>query len=279
MDNPMKAALIALSLLSSTVLACEASQLGLSGSVMVPTCFPSQMPDQCRNAGELLGHYMEAVPDSDDVLTIGIHSSPWHLYDTEMRILSIDEFASSVRSGLDGKVTRIELIASWTAVSPSPGVPSLAAQLSDALGGFPVSGESGFLWLNKDGTRHTTRQAFTVREGAGSYSASEGEPLLVSLVAGWPAQLPENAAPGDAYVQMRAAAGKDILLLCPDKALLGFEHAAEMGNAVAAYNAAIMRLERSGKSDRAAALALLERGAALGDEKSRVKLDLLRSNN
>lgn len=72
---------------------------------------------------------------------------------------------------------------------------------------------------------------------------------------------------------MRAAAGWDVFFLCPDKALAGFERAAAKGSAIAAYNAALMRLERGREGDRTAALALLERGVALGDAKSKARLE------
>ena len=127
--------------------------------------------------------------------------------------------------------------------------------------------------MAKDGTRRTTRQAFTLREGAGSYYLPEGAEVFVPLVDGWPAfvqdQIPEN----DPDLLMRGAAGWDVFFLCPDKALAGFEHAATKGSAIAAYNAALMRLERGSKGDRAAAIKLLERGASLGDARSRARLD------
>lgn len=75
-------------------------------------------------------------------------------------------------------------------------------------------------------------------------------------------------------MQMLAAAGQELFFLCPDKALAGYERAAAKGSAVAAYNAALMRLERG---ERAAALTLFERGAALGDAKSRTRLDAILS--
>ena len=273
----MKASVLMLCLLSPVAQACETASLPLSGTVSVPTCSPTQNPENCIYSGKALSQYMEAVPDSDDILTIGLHTSPWRMYDGDMRILTIDELAASIKPTLDHKVKRIELIGSWTGTSPSPGKQSLATRLSNALDGFPVAGEDGFLWLKQDGTRRTTQQAFTLREGAGAYFLPKNEELLVSLAAGWFSQsqglLPEN----DAVLQMRAAAGADIFMLCPDGALNGFEHAAEAGSAIAAYNAAIMRLERGGAGDRTAALALLDRGAALGDEKSMARLKLERS--
>lgn len=153
-------------------------------------------------------------------------------------------------------------------------MPSLADRVSKALGGFPVKGEDGFLWLAKDGSRRTTRQAFTTREGASSYFLPGGSEVFVSLVGGWPAYVQDQIAENDADMLMRAAAGWDVFFLCPDKALTGFEHAATIGSPIAAYNAALMRLERGADGDHASALVLLERGAALGDAKSRQRLNV-----
>jgi hypothetical protein len=273
----MKPILLALCIISPAALACDTSHLSLSGTANVQTCSPNEASD-CVYAGEAVHQYMEKVPDSDAVLTIGLQSSPWRLYDGEMRILAVDELVGAVRPKLNDTLERIELIGSWTGVSPAPGVASLAERVSKALDGLPVKGEDGFLWLAQDGTRRTTRQAFTLREGAGSYFLPKGSEVLVPLAAGWPAYVQDRIPEDDAGLLMRAAAGWDVFFLCPDKALAGFEHAAEKGSAIAAYNAALMRLERDADGDRTAALALLERGAALGDAKSRTRLDAERTH-
>jgi hypothetical protein len=211
------------------------------------------------------------------VFTIGMQSSPWRMYDGDMRILTVDDVAAAVRAKLDGKVERVELIASWTGVSPQAGVPSLAERVSKALGGFPVKGEDGFLWLAPDGTRRTSRQAFTLREGAGSYFLPKGSEVFVPLVAGWPAFVEDRIPDDNPDLLLRAAAGWDVFFLCPARALAGFERAAAKGSAIAAYNAAVMRLERDGDGDRAAAFALLERGMALGDARSRARIEIERA--
>lgn len=273
----MKPALLALCLLSPAALACDTSHLQLSGSVSVTTCSPKQGDKDCVESVSALHEYIKAVADDDEVITIVLHASPWRMYDGQMRVLTADDLANMIKPKLDGKPQRVELIASWTSVSPAPGVPSLAERVSRALGGFPVKGEDGFLWLAKDGSRRTTRQAYTVREGAGSYFLPQGAEVLVSLAAGWPAYVQDEISDDEPDLLMRAAAGWDVFLLCPDKALAGFELAADKGSAIAAYNAAVVRLERGGPGDRAAALALLERGAALGDDKSRKRLDAERA--
>lgn len=271
-----RTALLALCLLSPTTQACDTSHLRLSGTTTVESCFPQQASSDCVYAGKALYQYLEAVPDSDAVYAIGLQSSPWRMYDGQMRIISPEEVAHDVRTGLNDKVKHVELIGSWTGVAPAPGVESLAERVSKALDGFPVQGEDGFLWLAQDGTRRTTHQAFTLREGAGTYYVHQGGEVMAAMVAGWLAYLQDQLPPDDANAQMGAAVGWDVFFLCPDKALAGFEHAANLGSAIAAYNAAVMRLERGSDGDRESALALLERGATLGDAKSRVRLDVER---
>ncbi len=269
---------VMLCLLSPATLACDTSHLQLSGVMSLETCSPKQDSADCVYAGKALYEYMEAIPDSDELFTIALQASPWRMYDGEMRILTADDVADAVRPQLGGKLERVELVASWTDVSPGPGEPSHADRVSKALGGFPVTGEDGFLWLAQDGTRRTTRQAFTTREGAGSYFVPKGSEVFVPLVAGWPAHVQDEIPDADTDMLTRAAAGWDIFFLCPDKALAGFEHAATKGSGIAAYNAALMRLERGAGGDRAAALALLERGAALGDAKSIARLKVERAH-
>lgn len=267
--------LLALGLMAPTARACGSSHLGLSGVVHLTTCDPQSSQD-CVNAAGAVYEYMEAVPDPDTVYTVGLPSSPWRMYDGEMRIITVEDMAELVRPKLD-TVESVELIGSWTGVSPEPGLPSLAERVSRALGGIPVRGEDGFLWLAADGSRRTTRQAFTTREGAGSYFVPRGAEVFVPLATGWPAFVEHLIPEDDTVLLLHAAVGWDVFFLCPDRALAGFERAAAQGSAVAAYNAALMRLERNGEGDRAAALALLERAAALGDGKSRARLEATRS--
>lgn len=269
--HQMKRAVFALCLLSPAALACD-HHLPLSGAVSVTTCSPREGPTDCVYSGKALYDYMEAVPDTDAIFTIALQASPWRMYDGEWRILTPEDVATIVRAQRDGNVQRVELVASWTGVSPGADTPSLADRVSRALDGFPVRGEDGFLWLSKDGIRRTTHQAYTVREGAGSYFLPAGADLFVPLVAGWPTFLEGDLADTDPTLLTQAAAGWDVMFLCPDKALAGFERAAAKGSAIAAYNAALMRLERGGDADRTIALALLERAAALGDEKSQARL-------
>jgi hypothetical protein len=134
----------------------------------------------------------------------------------------------------------------------------------------------GFVWLSKDGSARTTHQAFTTKHLKNPYGLHLGDDVMVSLVAGWPIDFEEDyAKKGDAYGIMRAGAAWDIFMLCPERALQSFEAAARLSNPIAAYNAAIIRLERSKDGDLEAATALLSQAAALGDKKAQAKLDRL----
>ena len=71
---------------------------------------------------------------------------------------------------------------------------------------------------------------------------------------------------------LHAGVGWDVFSLCPDRALAAFELSAKMGNAIGAYNAAMIRIERGHKGDREAAIALLKQAVALKDKKSEALL-------
>jgi hypothetical protein len=187
---------------------------------------------------------MEAVKDESSVLTIGMNASPWHFYDQDMRIMTIEELANLLKPRLKPPVKRVLLIASWTGVAPEPTSKSIAKRLSALLGGFPVSGMDGFVWISKKGTIRTSKQAFTVKQTC-PYGVHPGEEVMVSLVAGWPIEFVEHyVKQKDADGIMRAGAGYDIYMLCPDRALELYEAAAKLSNPIAAYNAALMHLER-----------------------------------
>ncbi|MCC4590710.1 hypothetical protein LL974_06095 [Xanthomonas campestris pv. cannae] len=269
----MKRALLVLCLLSPNVWACD-THLPLSGMVSVATCPPDKGTRTCVASWEALSQYLEAMPDHDDDFTIALQSSPWRMYDGNWRILTPEDLAGTVRATREKKHKRVELVGSWTGVSPAPGIPSLAERLSKALGGFPVQGENGFLWISKDGARRTTRQAFTGRQGSGPYFIPAGAELFVPLVTGWQALGPKQAEDADAEQLLQSGAAWDVMYLCPEKAQQSFELAASKGNVVAAYNAALMRLERGGNGNRSAAIALLKRAAAQGDAKSQARLKI-----
>ena len=272
----MKIALaLLLSIPAADAMAECAKGLPLEGSLAIPTC--DHGAPGCRPAYKLLYEYTEAMPDDDTSVDIAMHSSPWRMYDPQMRIVTAKEMAETIRPHLDAKTRRVRLVGSWTGIAPTGGRGSHAQQVS-ALIDPPVEGLNGFLWLTPEGGTRVTRQAFSVRRGGGPYSAPAGADVMASLVAGWPAELEEEfAAEGDADGVMRAGAGWDVFLLCPDRALAAFERAAAMKHPIAAYNAALMRLERGAPGDATRAAELLQQAAALGDAKSRTRLDELRA--
>lgn len=265
--------LVLLSLITQVAIACD-SLLPLYGTVSVPACLTGDQ--NCIPASRALYEYIQAQPDDSTSFSIALHTSPWRFYDPKMRIITVEEMAERVRAKLEPKNNRVELLGSWTSVAPSQKTPSLATRLSKALDGFPVTGMDGFLWMDHHGTMRTTRQAFTVRHGGGQYSVKSGEEVLVPLTIGWAAGLEDKFGPKDGEMMLQAGVGNDVFLLCPDGALADFEAAAKMGSAIAAYNAALMRLERSRKGDLGVALKLLEQAVSLGDGPATAKLKSLR---
>ena len=86
-----------------------------------------------------------------------------------------------------------------------------------------------------------------------AYFVNDDAEIMEALVAGWPSELEDEfARAGNAEGVMRAGAGYDIWGLCADQALAAFERAAKMSDAIAAYNAAMIRLDRAGDGDKRA---------------------------
>jgi hypothetical protein len=252
---------------------CQTS-LPLEGAISIKTCDPRT--ETCISGEKAVYDYMGNVKDDPSVLTIALNASPWRFYDSEMRIITIEELAQMAQSKISKEVKRIDLIASWTGVSPQHGGKSLARKLSDSLKGFPVSGKDGFLWIAKDGHLRTTHQAFTLRKGGNPYNIADGDEVMISLAAGWLAPLEEVLVKEqNADGLMRAGAGWDIFFLCPDRALQAFDAAAKLKHPIAAYNAALMRLDRRNSGDLEAATALLSQAADAGDKKAQVLLNNL----
>lgn len=242
--------------------ACETG-LALEGTEVVKACGTDAMA--CVPASRAVYEYAQAYPDSENEISISTASSPWRVYGPDGRIMRVEELAAAIRQHFSDKTEKVFLLASWT----DTGEASLARQLSDALDGMPVTGIDGFLWLSADGSHRATRQAHTLREGSGFYELAEGGDVLVPLAHGWAAGLEQRFIDnGDNELLLHAAIGWDVFYLCPDKALAGFELAAAHGDPIAAYNAALMRMERKGEGDREAARRLLERAVSQGDRKS-----------
>jgi len=238
------------------------STLPLKGALNIDNCYP--MREDCVLAADALYEYSHAMPDnSEDVLRISTQGSPWHLYDADSRIITIDSLAGMVRQQGD-KIRQ---------VVPDRHRKALAQQLSQALGTIKVSGPDGFLWYDKDGKTAVTQQAFTVF-ATGPYAVRKGDKVMASLVAGWPALFEDAfAKQRNADGLLRAGVGHEAFSLCPERALKAFDAAAALGNPVAAYNAAVLRFERGANGDREAALALLKKAAAAGDSPAATLLD------
>lgn len=247
------------------------STLPLKGALNIDNCYP--MREDCVPAADALYEYSHAMPDnSEDVLRISTQGSPWHLYDADSRIITIDSLAGVVRQQGD-KIRQVVLMASWSGAASDQHRKALSQQLSKALGTMKVSGLDGFLWYDKDGKTAVTQQAFTVF-ATGPYAVRKGEKVMASFVAGWPALFEDAfAKQRDADGLLRAGVGHETFNLCPERALNAFDAAAALGNPVAAYNAAVLRFERGASGDREAALALLRKAAAAGDTPAATLLD------
>lgn len=270
---------ICLLLLTSKLVIAECkSELPISGAISIKNC--DAKSELCTPANEAIYSYIEAIKDQPTELIISLQSSPWHLYGPDMRIITIDEIAEMAKPSIKKGVKKIVLNASWSGVAPSRDEKSIAKKLSERLDNFPVAGSDGFLWLSKDGTTYTTKQALTMRQGRKPYTVVKDGDVMVALAAGWIINL-ERAfmKDKDAEGLLNVAAGLDIFGLCPDRALSVFEESAKLSNPIAGYNAAIIHLERNTKVDTVAAIRLLSEAGKLGDKKSQAKLNDLQNSN
>ena len=224
-------ALCALSLAAGAQ--CKTS-LPLSGIEPVKSCDPKTAA--CVEPQQAVIEYGKKLEGNDDPahLNMFVQASPWRFYDPEFRILTAEELATSIKPWIAQGVKRVQLVASWTGVRPESGTPSLAERVGKALGEIPVSGADGFLWIAPDGKLRTTRQAATIMQG-GRYLIAQGDEVLMSLAAGWPANFfDEFARDKNAEGVLRAAAGWDLYMLCPDRALQAFEYGARLNHPIAA---------------------------------------------
>jgi hypothetical protein len=251
---------------------CETS-LPLKGSISVTSCDPAK--EKCVSSSQAVYEYTEAYHDDSTEYSVGIPSSPWHFYDPDMRIVRVDRLADQIKSGLTPRYKYVLLISSWSGVSPDGKTASLAAQLSNKLGGFPVKGQDGFVWMTKNGKIRTTKQAATMFEG--SYTKiPEGSDVFVSMVYSWPIQVEHKfMEKKDGKGLLLAGAGWDIFSLCQDKALDRFEASATLSNSIGAYNAAILLTERATHTDSTAAINFLQTAAQNGDLPSKQLLQEL----
>ncbi len=253
---------------------CESS-IKLDGTLRVDSC--RSLDEGCISASKAIYDYSLSAKHEPGVFGVYMQASPWHLYGGDMRIVTVEELAEALKSKLKDDVKRIDLIASWSGVAPSPTGKSLAQKLSDSMGGFQVRGMEGFVWLTKDGVSRVTTQAFTEKRVRRPYWIHPGAELMVSVVPGtWIDFEEDYVKKKDADGIMRAGAGWEIFMLCLDKALDRFEAAAKLSNPIGAYNAALIRLERGKGGDIEAATALLSQAAALGDKPAQERLKKLK---
>jgi hypothetical protein len=267
---------VALSVLRLSAGAQCKTELPLKGIESVTTC--DRKTETCVSSQAAAAKYADKIKGNDDpaILNMFVNASPWRFYDAEARILTVEEMADYIKPSIAKGVKRVALIASWTAVRPDAHTPSLAEQVAKALGSAPVTGADGFLWIAQDGKLRTTRQAVTIMQGS-RYEITEGSEVFISLAAGWPANFVEFfAKEKNAEGVLRAGAGWDIYMLCPERALQTFEYAAQLGHPIAAYNAALMRLERREQGDIEAATVLLSKASSAGDKKAQERLQLIK---
>lgn len=253
--------------------------LPLRGAEGVRNCDDSKQ--RCLDPMKQVQKYMEKIAGNADpsIVNVALNASPWHFYDGEARILTPQELADRIRPAVAQGSKSVRLAASWSGVAPNEHTQSLAKQVATLLPDAQVTGADGFLWINKDGKLRTTRHSSTVMQGR-FYEVAEGDEIFISLASGWFANFTEDfAAKKDVRLLRRAAAAWEIYMLCPERALRVFEFAAQLGEPVSAYNAALMRLERHETGDVEAATALLTKAADAGDAKSRARLDALRGQS
>lgn len=261
-----------ISLVGNTIAECN-SFPKLEGSISVEPCDANK--EKCISAINALRNNLNMIEHDETDISVALFASPWRFYNGDMRIMTTEEVAEQIKPSITKETKTVSLIASWSGVAPEPNKKSLAQKLSVLLEGVSVRGPDGFLWINKDGKLKITHQAFTVRMG-GPYVVAEGGEVMISMVAGW------YATSEQAFIEkkmaegiLRAGAGWDIFLLCPERALKSFEAAAKLDHPIAAYNAALIRLERDEQNDFEAAIKLLSKAEKLGDEPAKNKLESL----
>ncbi len=244
-----------------------ATGLPLEGTIWVETC--DAKVQECVYAKKALYEYLKNMKDDDEVISVASISSPWRMYDSNMRILRVTELAELIKPNLE-KSKKVLLLASWSGVAPHGKEKSLSDELSELLDGFPVTGMDGFLWLKNNGDFYTTKQAFTGSKG-GPYKIKPGDDVMMPLTLGWFAYYEDHfAKEKDEDGLISAAVAWDVSMLCPDHALQSFEEiAATFSNPIAAYNAAIMRLDRGEEGDLDTATQLLMQASNSGDEKAK----------
>lgn len=270
MKRPLPMAL-AIALLPGLANACVETA-GLDGVLSIAQCDRQAAGSDCISGQQAAHEALNALKITN-VFTIGAQTSPWRMYNADGRIMTMQELASDVRAALREDHRRIYLAGSWTATRPDGSRETLAHRLSLALEGFPVDGSDGFLWLSPKGETRTTHQAFSVWS-TGTYHVARGDDVLMALVPGSLAEFEDMFADeGNSLGVLHAGIGHDVFMLCPEGALRAFERAANLGNPIGAYNAALMHSEAG---NRTAAIQWMEQAAVMGDAVASAALAALR---
>ncbi len=267
----MPSAIVTSSLLVSMAAAAVSSPAPIARSgwlLAIPTCTA-----ECLPAAALLHEYADAAPKIRGVYTIGVHASPWRLYDGDGRILTPHGLAQLMRSDPDLSLTKtIRLAASWSAGGWPEASPPLAQQLSNELR-RPVEGVSGFLWWGPSGPGEVTYQTST--SFMYPYRARRGEAVMASATVALSDAVLAEAERHPTGKDFRwIGVSDDVFLIRPEVALGHFRRAAELGDSVGAYDAALILLGKGAKDGTAEARRLLEQASAAGDKPSQ---DLLQS--
>lgn len=265
MNHPLRLILLLAFSHAAAVFAGCPSSVPVSGSLTVEACEPKV--EKCVSASRAVHDYADMEDDST-TFSIAMHSSPWRMYGPDARIMSLDQLAELIRQKLTPRQKSVLLMSSWTGVAPSADDSSVASKLSRRLGGFPVQGQDGFVWLTPKGSIRTTRQAFTLFQG--SYGQiKEGSDVFVSMTAAGAMRFEDRfVASKNGDGMLDAGMAWDVFSLCPDNALDRFVVAAGFGNAIAAYNAGVILLERKTKRDSLSARKWLHEAARRGDQPS-----------
>jgi hypothetical protein len=234
-------------------------EAGCSHIEVIPGC----EEQACVPAGRLVHEYSTKVRERPEVYILAGNGNGWRMYDVEGMVLTAVDIADMVRADpVFASKGEVRLMVSWAGEAPKGAKESLAQAVSRELG-RPASGPKGFLWFGPDGALRETRQEFTAYEFP--YRAKAGDWVMASTSIAMPGELVRELSTGDDVEGLRLAArSEDVFALRFDEAVKLYERAASLGDGISAYNAAVIRLQRSGPGDRLAAEVLLNRAEALG---------------
>lgn len=232
----------------------------------IPACDAKQ--GKCRNAHDLMAERFSIGRDDDPyTLSLLMRASPWHVFDADERIMQLDDLKQTINSMLKPGMTKIELAASWTATSRGGQLPSVVQQLSAAYPALTFSGVDGFAWITPNGKIYGTKQAFSIMAGHSyPYEVNSAQDIMLSFIDGLVLNFnfkQEALEKKQADALLTIAVAEESFGLCIDTALDTYVQAAQMGNTIAAYNAAVIYKERG---ETAQAREWLQQAAKQGDQ-------------